>query len=353
MRKHFLVFATTILVGWPSPAMAQDVVEFTSSVLQVSQDFNSMWDNAAGDATLDLPDGWRVERNLTSARTLGSYSNASTAVMYSGGTSLASNASNGTWNFGASAALEDRAVGGLSTTVSNGTRCINVMVHLHNSGEEAITKLTIGYGIEKYRNGDNAAGFAVQLYSSPDGSAWSSAGNDFYTFFTPDGATEGSATVPISTTTVSGKQLKVDIPAGKDLYLAWNISVASGSSPNKAMGLAIDDVIIDATFASQDQAAYIYVEDVTKWSALYMNGILPTSSSTINGVGYKVWEMVMDGESHTLEFSNGNGKSVSKTITANRDYYLCLTADEVTEIDDGSIPHVRLLWPRASICAAR
>ncbi len=336
MRKHFLVFATTILVGWPSPAMAQDVVEFTSSVLQVSQDFNSMWDNAAGDATLDLPDGWRVERNLTSARTLGSYSNASTAVMYSGGTSLASNASNGTWNFGASAALEDRAVGGLSTTVSNGTRCINVMVHLHNSGEEAITKLTIGYGIEKYRNGDNAAGFAVQLYSSPDGSAWSSAGNDFYTFFTPDGATEGSATVPISTTTVSGKQLKVDIPAGQDLYLAWNISVASGSSPNKAMGLAIDDVIIDATFASQDQAAYIYVEDVTKWSALYMNGILPTSSSTINGVGYKVWEMVMDGESHTLEFSNGNGKSVSKTITANRDYYLCLTADEVTEIDDPS-----------------
>ena len=328
-----LVTVAMLALGWSS-AMAQDVVEVTTTSPQVTQDFDGMWDATAGEALLNMPQGWRVDRNMTGARMVGAYSSAATSVMYTGGTSLASNAKNGTWNFQSSSTPSDCSVGGLSTTVDGGTRCINVMTCVKNSGDEAITKLTLGYDIEKYRDGDNPAGFAVQLYTSTDGTNWTSAGDDFYTYFAPDAATAGAASVPISTTAINGKQFKVSIAAGEQLYLAWNISVASGSSPNKAMGLSIDNVVIDATFASQDLSAYIYVEDVTKWSVLYMNGSLPESSATVNGVNYKVWALDMDDQQHTLNFTDGGSKSLSYSITASRDYYLCLTADEATEISD-------------------
>ncbi|MBR2146713.1 MAG: hypothetical protein IJ925_04710, partial [Muribaculaceae bacterium] len=329
----FLILVAMAMLGW-SNAQAQDVVEVTAASPQVTQDFNTMWDATAGEALLDMPQGWRVDRNMTGARMVGAYSSAATSVMYTGGTSLASNAKNGTWNFLSSSVTGDCSVGGLSTTVDGGTRCINVMTCVKNSGDEAITKLSLGYDIEKYRDGDNAAGFAVQLYTSTDGTNWTSAGEDFYTYFAPDAATQGAASVPISTTAISGKQLKVDIAAGQQLYLAWNISVASGSSPNKAMGLSIDNVVIDATFASQDLSAYIFVEDVTKWSNLYMNGELPESSAVVNGVNYKVWAIDMDGAEHTLAFSDGGNNNQATSVTANRDYYLCLTSTEVTEITD-------------------
>lgn len=334
MKKHlFLILVAMVMLGW-SNAQAQDVVEVNASATQVTQDFDGMWDATAGEATLNMPQGWRVDRNMTGARMVGAYSSAATTVMYSGGTSLASNAKNGTWNFQSSSTPSDCSVGGLSTTVDGGTRCINVMTCVKNAGDEAITKLTINYDIEKYRDGDNPAGFAVQLYTSTDGTNWTSAGEDFYTYFAPDAATQGAANVPINTTAINGKQIKVNIAAGEQLYLAWNISVASGSSPNKAMGLSIDNVVIDATFASQDLSAYIYVEDVTKWSALYMNGSLPESSAQVNGVNYKVWAIDMDGANHTLTFTDGGSNNQTMNITASRDYYLCLTSTEVTEITD-------------------
>ena len=340
-RLSFLqiVAAVLLLWAWSGTAWAQDALQVTPSAPQVTQDFDGMWDDAAQAATLDMPQGWRVERQMNAPRTVGSFASASTTVMYTGGTSLASNAKNGTWNFASSTVPSDCSVGGLSTTVDGGTRCISVMTCLRNAGNEAITKLTLNYDIEKYRDGDNAAGFAVQLYISTDGNTWSSAGDDFYTYFAPDAATQGAAVVPISTTAISGKQLKLDLAAGSDLYLAWNISVASGSSPNKAMGLSIDNVVIDATFASQDQSCYIYVEDVTKWSTLSMavDGGEPsaaTSSAVVNGVTYKVWSLDMDGNSHELVFADNTGNSLSTSITANRDYYLCLTKEDVTEITD-------------------
>lgn len=334
----FTLAATMLLPGaWSGTVWAQDALQLTAGAPQAAQNFDGMWNGQ--EATLDMPQGWRVERQMSAPRTLGSYFNASTTVMYTGGTSLASNAKNGTWNFSSSTEPSDCSVGGLSTTVDGGTRCINVMTCLHNAGDEAISKLTLDYDIEKYRNGDNEAGFAVQLYVSTDGVTWNNAGTDFYTYFAPDAATQGAAVVPISTTSITGKQLMVDLAAGGDFYLAWNISVASGSSPNKAMGLSIDNVVIDATYASQDQSCYIYVEDVTKWNELYLsidNGEAQsgTSSAVVNGVAYKVWSLDMDGNAHALIFNNGGGWSVNASITADRDHYLCLTKDEVTEISD-------------------
>lgn len=335
-----IVAVMSMIWGMASGMMwAQDALPLSASAPSVEQNFDGMWDAASGTATLNMPQGWRVERQMGAPRTVGSYAGASSTVMYSGGTSLASNASNGTWNFVSSSEPSDCSVGGLSTTVSNGTRCINVMACLHNAGDEAITKLALNYDIEKYRDGDNEAGFAVQLYVSTDGVTWNNAGEDFYNYFAPDAATAGAAVVPISTTAVAGKQLKVNVDAGSDLYLAWNISVASGTSPNKAMGLSIDNVVIDATYASQDQSCYIYVEDVTKWGAMYMaidgGAAEPAASSAVvNGVTYKVWSLDMDGESHALVFSDNSRNSLNTDIVADRDYYLCLTKDEVTEILD-------------------
>ena len=334
-----LVAVMLLACAWSETAWAQEALQLTADAPQVTQNFDSMWDNDAQAATLNLPQGWRVERQMGAPRTVGSFATASGTVMYAGGTSLASNASNGTWNFVSSSVPTDCSVGGLSTTVSNGTRCINVMTCLRNAGGEPVTKLTLNYDIEKYRDGDNEAGFAVQLYVSTDGEMWSSAGDDFYNYFAPDAATQGAAVVPISTTAVADKQLNVDFPAGADLYLAWNISVASGTSPNKAMGLSLDNVVIDATFASQDQSCYIYVEDVTKWSNLYMamdgaEAQLPGGSAVVNGVTYKVWSLEMDGNEHALVFTDGNANTLNTSITANRDYYLCLTKDEINEITD-------------------
>ena len=328
MRRFSTLFslaaAVLMMSAWSGIAWAQDALQVTAAAPQVTQDFDGMWDASTGTATLNMPQGWRVERQMNAPRTVGSYSNASTEVMYTGGTSLASNAKNGTWNFGSS---------------SNPSDCSNVMTCLHNAADEPVTKLTLAYDIEKYRDGDNAAGFAVQLYVSTDGVTWNNAGDDFYTYFAPDAATQGAAVVPISTTPITGKQLMVDLAAGGDLYLAWNISVASGSSPNKAMGLSLDNIVIDATFASQDQSCYIYVEDVTKWSALYMadgagEPAAATSSAVINGVTYKVWPLDMDGASHTLTFTDNNGNNVTTTVVADGDHYLCLTKDEATEIAD-------------------
>lgn len=313
-------------------------VSRTSAV--VTENFDAMWDATSSSATLSLPSGWRVDRNLTAARTVGSYESAAAEVMYAGGENLASNAKNGTWNWGSSSDNSDRAVGGLSTTVSGGTRCVSLMAHLTNSDTEDIERLTFSYDIEKYRKGSNSAGFVVQMYYSTDGSTWTSAGDDFATSFSPDNETLGAATVPIETVNVSGKNLKISVAAGADIYLAWNISVASGSSPNLAMGLALDNVQIEATYAGETNNSTIYVEDVSGWSALNMvvdntTTLEPQGSASVNGVAYKYFELPADGLQHSLLFTNGGSKQVGPfSITASRDYYLCLTADEATEIDD-------------------
>lgn len=244
----------------------------TPAASKVSEDFNSMWsDNTP---TLNLPEGWRVDRNLTAPRKVGKWNDAVTDVMYTGGANLASNAKNGTWNWGPDDASSDRAVGGLSTTVSNGTRCVSYMTKLTNEDDaKIINYLDISYVVEKYRLGANAAGFSVQLYWSGDGEKWYSAGESFNTYFPADASTAGVAVVPVSQTEV-GNSLRVHVEPKKDIYLAWNISVASGSTPDKAQGLAIDDVEIQASFTDKDDDWKDPSEDVPEinHSGIYMRG---------------------------------------------------------------------------------
>ncbi|MCF0181773.1 MAG: starch-binding protein [Muribaculaceae bacterium] len=340
MLRYKQLFSTVLML-LAGGLLTLSAHSLTKQSPTVTENFNSMWSGT--EATLTLPDGWRIDRNLNAPRTVNPWSSAATEVMYTGGVSLASNASNGTWNWGKNGD-SDRAVGGLTTTVTNGTRCINVMTSVTNADEAAINRLILSYDIEKYREGDNAAGFAVQVYTSTDGENWTPAGNDLYTYFAPDAQTLGAEVVPISVTAVSGKNLLVDIAAGSTLYIAWNISVASGTSPNKAPGLAIDNIQITANFAGEGPAATnLYIEDVTGWEKLMVHaadgtlgafpGMASTGSKTVNGVAYKAFELPT--APITVAANNGVYYSLpSITLNEAGDHYYTASTKGLTAIAD-------------------
>lgn len=217
-----------------------------------------------------LPAGWKIERNMSAPRTIGAFASAAETTMYIGGQSLASNAYNGTWNFGATGST-DRAIGGLTTGIDNGTRGLTVMVRLYNNSEWNFNKIDLAYDIEKYRNGSNAAGFTVQLYTSSNGVNWTSAGETFRATYTPDANNNGFAAVPADTKVMSG-ELAVNFPKNSDLYLGWHISVSSGTSCNAALGLAIDNVSITPSGQQTPSGIEMPGEPATKSRKIIQDG---------------------------------------------------------------------------------
>ena len=323
-------------------------IELNGDKLSAQEDFNQM--GTAADAT--LPAAWRIDRQTSAPRTLGAYAVALDKTMYAGGTSLPSNAKNGLWNFGQDDS-SDRAIGGISTGVADGTRCVNVYAHFLNTGVKNIENLRISYDVEKYRKGNNAAGFTVQMYYSIDGRNWTSAGNDFCTTFAADAATEGYATVPGDVRAVSAV-LDAKMQPGVDFYLAWNITVTSGDNAAGAMALAIDNFQLTGELPAIPTAKhYIYAIDETGYDALGLYawgdgelfGAWPGESwvdeKTIDDKVYKVFLLDAESGSYNLIFNNwNNGLQLPDfNITANRDYYLRVTATAVTEIggSDGII----------------
>lgn len=280
MLKRKIYFLGLAFAGLLSMAPGISAHDINATNAEISENFNSMWDGSS--PTLTLPADWKIEANKTAVRTVGSWDSASQTVMYEGGPSLPSNAKNGTWNFGPN--TSDRALGGFTTTVADGTRSVNVMTRLTNTDPtNIITNLNLGYAIEKYRTCANDAGFAVSIFTSADGKVWKNAGEEFTTLFPKETSTaDGAEIVPISTTP-KDQTLRVHVEPGKDLYIAWNISVATGASPDKAPGLAIDDVNIKATFAATDDD---WEEDDYEFnpSGIYLRG-------EINGWGAtQEWE---------------------------------------------------------------
>src|SRR5262249_61837962 len=122
-----------------------------------------------------------------------------------------------------------------------GTQSGNLYVQLVNNTGGARSGLNLVYGVEKYRNGSNSAGFSVQLYSSTDGSAWTSAGSSFLTSFLADANNNGYNPAPASPATSVSQNLPVTIPNGGNLYLPWNYSVTSGTSGTNTHALANHD----------------------------------------------------------------------------------------------------------------
>lgn len=218
--------------------------DVTEAQIAASLDGKRSFDRAS-----QLPEGWRIDNNTSAVRSLNPFAAASETTMYIGGQNLPSNACNGTWNFGLTGST-DRAVGGITSSIGGGARTVNVMVHLHNDANADISSLALSYDIEKYRNGENAAGFTIQLYSSMDGENWVSAGNPFGVNYTKDANTNGAELVPIQTTPVSG-DLTCSFPADGDLYLAWSVSPTSGTDCTKSMAFGIDNVVISPVLSEE------------------------------------------------------------------------------------------------------
>lgn len=323
---------------------AQLVVTETDPV--VSENFDSMYSEQNSAPTLDLPAEWRVDRHMSLPREINTWAKCSTNVMYSGGISLAANASNGTYNFTDSSNPKDCSVGGISTggagTVDR-TKGFSILTSVTNVGTAAIDKLILSYDIEKYRKGANTAGFVAQLYTSSDGENWQSAGTDFYTFFTPDNVTEGAEIVPIDVTSLTDKTLKTDLTAGQTIYLAWNISVATGTATNAAMALAPDNVSIKAVYSSGN-TSYIYIENATKQNNLQLsvNGSILTSegNTTVNGVEYTYFA-VSQTENATINISIGGSNYQISDANLNQDLYLSVSKNGVSTIAD---PHSYEGW---------
>ncbi|HMG74860.1 MAG TPA: LamG-like jellyroll fold domain-containing protein [Pyrinomonadaceae bacterium] len=197
-------------------------------------------------ATATLPADFKVDKNTT-VRTVGTYAAATAATENVDGANVATNATNGIYNFGSGTTDTgpDRAVGFLSSGTA--TKSGNLYVQLVNNSGANYSGLKISYDVEKYRNGSNPAGYSIQMYYSTDGSNWTSAGANFLTSFAADVDNSGFSPAPGSTTPVTNKILSQAVNSGADFYLAWNYSVTSGSLTTNAQALAIDNVSIVGT----------------------------------------------------------------------------------------------------------
>jgi RHS repeat-associated protein len=221
------------------------------------QDFNSLGTSA----TALLPTGWKIDKQAN-PRTVGTYAAALSKTELNAGANMAATASNGIYNFGVGVAdaqastywlnSADRAPGWLSdgaNLASGGTKSGNLYVALKAPANTNIASLSIGYEIKKFRAGANPSGFRVQLYSSADGSTWTSAGGPFQTAVPHDDTTVGSDPAPSSTVSVASTPLSVSVAHGVPFYLAWNYTVNSANSASgaDAQALAIDNVSIQGS----------------------------------------------------------------------------------------------------------
>lgn len=203
-----------------------------------------IFDGIGTSATATLPANFKADR-LSSVRTVDGYAAAGSTTTQVGGANLSTSATNGIYNFGSgttSTGGSDRAIGFLSSGTA--TQSGNLYAQFVNNTGGDLSGLQISYDVEKYRNGSNSAGFRIQLFYSFDGTNWTNAGSDFLTSFSADANNNGFSPAPGATVSVSNKTLTVNIPNISTIYLAWNYSVASGTTTTNAQALAIDNISV-------------------------------------------------------------------------------------------------------------
>ena len=247
-----------------------------------------------------------------------------------GGANLSTSASNGIYNFGAGTTTTgpDRAVGFLSSGTA--TASGNLYAQLVNNTGASLTGLQISYNVEKYRGGSNAAGFRMQLFYSTDGSTWTSAGSNFLTSFAADANNNGFATAPGVTSPVTNQTLAVTIPNGSNFYLAWNYSVASGTTTTNAQALAIDDISIlgvantptNPSATGTANPSTVQAGNSTLLTVAVTPGLNPASTgigvtADLSGIGGSSTQQFFDDGTHGDVTANDNTFSFQATVPAN------------------------------------
>ncbi len=242
VKRSTLIVALITSVAFISAYVAFAAISLSTSV-PYTQNFDGMGIPASNPAPSSLPIDFRVD-TISAARTLGSYFSSSASTARVAGANMATNAANGSYNFGSGSTTlggSDRAVGFISSGTA--TQSGNLYAELINNTGTDLTGLEISYDVEKYRNGLNPSGFRIQLYYSADGLAWTNAGPNFLTSFPPDADNNGFATAPGLTSSVNN-MLNVFIADKAKLYLAWNYSVSTGTTTTNAQALGIDNISI-------------------------------------------------------------------------------------------------------------
>src|SRR5207245_11597792 len=137
----------------PAPKVGDPVATFFD--IPVGSNYSQNFDGIGTTAIATLPTDFRVDK-LSTARTVGTYTAATTATALLGGANLSSSAGNAIYNFGSGTTTTgpDRAVGFLSS--SGGTNSGNLYAKLTNNSGGTLSGLNISYDVEKYRNGSNA-----------------------------------------------------------------------------------------------------------------------------------------------------------------------------------------------------
>lgn len=226
----FLVICgTQVLYGQSDPIQLGDTLR---------QNFNSIGTSPS----FFMPGAWRL-RKEDYVRTYSDYTINNYQISdYTSGNNMSSSVSAGFYNFRDGDTINDRAVGGISSS-SWSYQSINIMEKIGNSGLFLIEKFKISYSIEKYRNGSNPAGYRIQMAYGTSGTSWIGAGTDFLTLFPADVNNNGYTNAPVSTY-VNDKYLNVPLNPSNFLYFAWNYSVSSGLITSSAQALGIDNVMI-------------------------------------------------------------------------------------------------------------
>ena len=241
--RTWRIIATVTVIALASVYVAFAAISLSTSI-PYTQNFTSMGIPLTNPAPSNLPADFRQD-TIAAVRTLGSFSSGSTQTARVGGANVATNAANGSYNFGAGTTTlgdADRAPGFISSGTA--TMSGNLYAQFINNTGSALSGLQVSYDVEKYRNGSNPSGFRYQLFYSLDGSSWTNAGPNFFTAFPADADNSGFATAPGATVSVTNRTINVSVPNGANIYLAWNYSVVSGTTTTNAQALAIDNVSV-------------------------------------------------------------------------------------------------------------
>src|SRR5215213_8083952 len=271
--RTWRIIATVTLVALASVYVTFAQISLSTSV-PYTQNFTSMGIPLTNPAPSALPVDFRQD-TIAAARTLGSFSSASTQTARVGGANVSTIAANGSYNFGAGTSTlgdADRAPGFISSGTA--TQSGNLYAQFINNTGSPLSGLQVSYDVEKYRNGSNPAGFRYQLFYSLDGNSWTNAGPDFFTSFPADADNNGFATAPGATVSIGSKTINVPVANGAHVYLAWNYSVVSGTTTTNAQALAIDNVSV----LGIGNAA---PTDPTGIGAANPNSVLPGETSTL------------------------------------------------------------------------
>lgn len=276
--------------------------------IEVSQTITQNFNTIGIDEIATLPGNWKVSKSNT-YRSVSTYADAGNQTERRGGNSLATNAANGIYNFGDGAASTaiNRSIGFLSSGTE--TRSGNLFAHFNNSGVSPIVNLSISYNVKKFRDGENATGFTIQLYYSADGVNWISLGDNFKTSFTADASNSGFVSAPGVTIPVTNNfNLPNSRPTNANFYLAWNYSVTSGSTSTNAQALSIDDVSVTANNTLPIQLSSFTAQAIDKTILLNWETLSETNNSSFE------IERSIDGKSFTkIGSKEGSGTTTALT----------------------------------------